>query len=159
MLVGDENSDFTLYGRLILPEITVELTGAGCGVAMGSCDSSGSSTETNTETIDNSIMDTELSSSVGNSAQTENMSETYRSPFDLDNAQAEYIVVDDSSLTVNTTFNLSLAGNAQSDVRAMNVVNATGSAVANGVNVARTSGLGSNGAMSLQQSNVISHSR
>jgi hypothetical protein len=159
MLVGDENSDFTLYGRLILPEITVELTGAGCGVAMGSCDASGSSTETNTETIDNSLMDTELSSSVGNSAQTENMSETYRSPFDLDNAQAEYIVVDDSSLTVNTTFNLSLAGNAQSDVRAMNVVNATGSAVANGVNVARTSGLGSNGAMSLQQSNVISHSR
>lgn len=159
MQVGDENSDFTLYGRLILPEITVELTGAGCGVAMGSCDASGSSTETNTESIDKSVMDTEVSSSVGSSEHNDKATNTYRSPFDLNNAQAEYIVVDDSSLTVNTTFNLTLSGSAQSGVNGMNVVNATGSAVANGVNVARTNGLGQGGAMTLQQSNVITHSR
>jgi hypothetical protein len=159
MDVGNADSDFTLYGRLILPELTLTINGSGCGVVMGSCDAGGTADLTSSETIDQSIMDTDVSSSVGNSEFTENMTETYRSPFELNNAQAEYIVVDDSSLTVNTTFNLVLAGSAQSNVRAMNVVNATGSAVADGINIARTSGLTNGGAMALQQSNVISHSR
>lgn len=157
MTIGDESSDFTLYGRLILPEITVEVTGAGCGVAMGSCNGSGSSEERTAESINNTVMDVEDSSSVGKSEYTENVTETYRSPFELSNAQAEYIVVDDSSLTVNTTFNLTLAGTAQSDVMGMNIVNATGSAVADGVNIARTSQI--TGGMDLKQSNVITHSR
>ena len=125
---------------------------------MGSCDASGTADLTTGETIDKSEMDTEVSSSVGDSEFTESLSETYRSPFALSNAQAEYIVVDDSSLTVDTVFNLKLSGSAQSSVRAMNVVNATGSAVADGINIARTGGL-SGGAMGLTQSNVISHSR
>ena len=141
MDVGDAESDFTLYGRLILPEITLEINGSGCGVAMGSCDASGTADLTSAETIDKSVMDTEVSSSVGESQFTEVLTETYRSPFSFSNAQAEYIVVDDSSLTVDTVFNLTLAGSAQSNVRAMNVVNATGSAVADGINIARTSGL------------------
>ena len=155
---GDEStrSDFSLYGRLILPEIEIVINGAGCAVAMGSCDSGGSSGLKTNETVDNTIKDTEVSSSVGDSEFTENITETYRSPFELNNAQAEYIVVDDSSLTVDTTFNLSLSGNAQSNVNGMNVVNATGSAVANGVNVARTSNAG---AMDLKQVNIINHSR
>ena len=157
MTIGDETSDFTLYGRLILPEITVEVTGAGCGVAMGSCNGSGSSEKSTTENINNTEMDVEDSTSVGSSEYIENVTETYRSPFELTNAQAEYIVVDDSSLTVNTTFNLTLAGSAQSNVTGMNIVNATGSAVADGVNVARTGQI--TGAMALTQSNVITHSR
>ncbi len=159
MDVGDADSDFTLYGRLILPEITLEINGSGCGVAMGSCDASGTADLTTAETIDKSVRDTEVSSSVGDSEFTETLTENYRSPFSLSKAQAEYIVVDDSSLTVDTSFNLTLAGSAQSNVRAMNVVNATGSAVADGINIARTGGLTSGGAMSLQQTNVISHSR
>lgn len=158
MDVGNEDSDFSLYGRLILPEITIEVTGAGCGVAMGSCDAGGSTTESRTDKVDQSVMDNEVSSSVGNSQFTENLNEQYRSPFELNNAQAEYIVVDDSELTVNTAFNLKLAGSAQSSVRGMNVVNATGSAVADGVNIARTGGL-TGGSLSLSQANVISHSR
>jgi hypothetical protein len=126
---------------------------------MGSCDAGGTSDLVTNETIDNSLIDTEVSSSVGDSEFTEKMTDTYRSPFELDNAQAEYIVVDDSSLTVNTTFNLVLSGSAQSNANGMNIVNATGSAVADGVNVARTSQLTDGGAMSLQQTNVISHSR
>jgi hypothetical protein len=155
---GDEatRSDFSLYGRVILPEIEIHINGAGCGVAMGSCTSKGTSGKKNDETIDKTIHDTEVSSSVGNSQYTEDLTTTYRSPFELNHAQAEYIVVDDSSLTVNTTFNLTLSGSAQSDVMGMNVVNATGSAVANGVNVART---GNAGPMGLKQVNVISHSR
>jgi hypothetical protein len=159
MDVGDADSDFTLYGRLILPEAEVHVVGSGCGVLMGSCDAGGSAILNTSETIDKSIMDTEVSSSIGNSTYTDNVAETYRSPFELTNAQAEYIVVDDSSLTVNTSFNLALSGSAQSNVKAMNVVNATGSAVANGINIARTSGLMDGGALALQQSNVISHSR
>ena len=159
MNVGDESSNFTLYGRLILPELELNIKGSGCGVAMGSCDAGGTADLSTSETIDNSLNDTEVSSSVGESDYTNNITETYRSPFELNNAQAEYIVVDDSTLAVNTTFTLSLSGSAQSSLNAMNAVNATGSAVANGVNVARTSGLSNGGAISLQQTNVISHSR
>lgn len=159
MDIGDESSDFTLYGRLILPEIKIEINGAGCGVAMGSCGSEGTADLATNETTDNSIMDQEVSSSVGNSQFTDNSTESYRSAFELNNAQAEYIVVDDSSLTVNTTFNLSLSGGAQSNVMGMNVVNATGSAVADGVNIARTSQLMAGGSMNLKQSNLITHSR
>lgn len=159
MQVGDENSDFSLFGRLVLPELTLEINGSGCGVAMGSCDASGTADLASTETIDQSVMDTEISSSVGNSEFTESINETYRSPFELSNAQAEYIVVDESSLTVETSFNLKLAGSAQSNVQAMNVVNAVGSAVADGVNIARTGNLTNGGAMALSQTNVITHSR
>lgn len=151
-------TDLSLYGRLILPDVTLEINGAGCGVAMGSCGAGGETTENTSNTSDNSIMDNEQVASVGNSQFTETSTEVYRSPFELNNAQAEYIVVDDSSLAVNTTFNLTLSGSAQSNVSGMNVVNATGSAVADGVNVARTS-LMAGGAMALTQSNVISHSR
>lgn len=158
---GDEatRSDFTLYGRLILPEITIEINGAGCGVAMGSCGAKGVADLATSDTKDDSTMDKEVSSSVGDSQFTDNSTSTYRSPFELNNAQAEYIVVDDSSLTVNTTFNLTLSGSAQSNINGMNVVNASGSAVANGVNIARTSGISSGGALGLSQTNVISHSR
>jgi len=159
MVVGDANSDFSLYGRLILPEVEIQLNGAGCGVAMGSCDAGGTAREVTSNTMDNSVMDTEVATSVGNSEYVDNLTETYRSPFELSNAQAEYIVVDDSSLAVNTTFNLTLSGSAQSNANGMNVVNATGSAVADGVNVARTGNLDHSGELGLTQSNIISHSR
>jgi hypothetical protein len=158
MDVGDEDSPFTMYGRLILPELEIEINGSGCGVAMGSCESTGTADEETLDIRDNSIKDTLETSKVGGSEYTESKSEIYRSPFELDNAQAEYIVVDDSSLEVNTTFNLALSGSAQSNVMGMNVVNSTGSAVADGVNVARTSQMNS-GNLSLNQSNMISHSR
>ena len=153
-----QGADLSLYGRLILPDVTIDINGAGCGVAMGSCGAGGSTTDATSSTTDDSIMDNEKVTSIGDSQFTDNSTERYRSPFELNHAQAEYIVVDDSSLTVNTTFNLSLSGSAQSNVSGMNVVNATGSAVADGVNVARTSQL-MGGAMTLSQVNVISHSR
>jgi hypothetical protein len=154
-----DGGELALYGRLILPEIEITFQGAGCGVAMGSCGAGGTSDESRSEESDNSVMDNEKVTSAGNSEFSESKTESYRSPFELQDAQAEYIVVDDSKLTVNTTFNLMLAGSAQSNVKAMNVVNATGSAVANGINIARTSGLSGGATLHLQQSNVINHSR
>lgn len=157
--VDEGRSDFSLYGRLILPELEVHVNGAGCGVAMGSCDSSGTSEETTVDLRDNTIVDTLTSSEIGSSNYSENLTEVYRSPFELENAQAEYIVVDDSSLDVSTSFSLSLSGSAQSSVKGMNVVNSTGSAVANGVNVAQTKNVNSGNILVLNQANVISHSR
>ncbi len=154
-----DGDSVSLYGRLILPDLTIDINGAGCGVVMGSCTAGGETGDVSTNTTDNSVMDNEQASSVGNSQSTDNSTNTYRSPFELNNAQAEYIVVDDSSLTVNTTFNLTLSGSAQNNANGMNIVNATGSAVANGVNVARTGQLSSSGALGLSQTNVISHSR
>ncbi len=149
----------SLYGRLILPDLTIDINGAGCGVVMGSCDAGGDTSDINANITDNSVKDNEKVTSVGDSQFTDNSSNTYRSPFEMNHAQAEYIVVDDSSLTVNTTFNLTLSGSAQSNANGMNIVNATGSAVADGVNVARTGQLSSSGALGLSQTNIISHSR
>lgn len=159
MDVGNADSDFSLYGRIILPELEIHINGAGCGVAMGSCDSSGTSEETTMDIRDNTIVDTLVSSEVGESDFTNSYSEAYRSAFTLDNAQAEYIVVDDSDLEVSTTFTLALSGSAQSGAQGMNIVNSTGSAVANGVNVAHTDELSGSTVLVLNQTNVISHSR
>lgn len=158
--VGDKDkSQVALYGRLILPDVEITINGSGCGVAMGSCESSGTADLTEKQTVNKNKMAQEVSSSVGNSQFTDNSAETYRSAFNLSNAQAEYIVVDDSNLTVNTQFNLSLSGAAQANASGMNVVNATGSAVADGVNIARTSQMMAGAGLSLKQSNMISHSR
>ena len=159
MQVGDAESDFSLYGRLILPEMELHIDGAGCGVAMGSCKSGGTSNEETNDLRDNSLIETTLNTEVGGSDYTTAQTEAYRSPFELNDAQAEYIVVDDSSLNVSTTFTLALSGSAQSGAMGMNVVNSTGSAVANGVNVAQTQQVNGGNVLHLTQSNVISHSR
>ncbi|MDX2481035.1 MAG: hypothetical protein QNK24_11960 [Desulfuromusa sp.] len=157
--VGDADSDFTLYGRLILPELTLHIDGAGCGVAMGSCNAGGTSSEETDDLRDNSLIETELSTAIGGSDYMTEQTEVYRSPFELNDAQAEYIVVDDSSLNVSTTFTLALSGSAQNAAQGMNIVNSTGSAVANGVNVAQTQQVSGGNVLHLTQSNVISHSR
>jgi hypothetical protein len=97
-----------------LPDLDLNLKAAGCWVVMGTCKADGS-------------FDTTLGT-------TENT----RSPFSLKNAEAEYIVVDESQLNVTSTYGVSLLGGAQKGARAVNLVNASGSTVANGVNIART---------------------
>ena len=85
--------------------------------------------------------------------------ENVRSPFEIEDAQAEYIVVDDSKIDVETNYGITLAGSAQSNLRALNAVNAAGSAVANGVNISRTPTVTGGQVMALSQQNVIRHSR
>jgi len=152
----DDDAEVSIYGRIIMPELQINITGAGCGVAMGSCDSAGSSDILTDDTIDRSTLVAHDESSVGDSSFTETRTEKYRSPFELQDAQAEYIVVDDSTLNVTTSYMLTLSGSAQSGATGMNLVNASGSAVANGVNVAYTSTMDGS---SLTQTNVINHSR
>lgn len=160
---GSADTTVAVYGRIELPEFSIDVSGAGCGVLQGSCTSSGSTTETTTEIVDNSTASHVVSSDSGDSTMHETGTSEYRSPFSLHNAQAEYIVVDDSSIDVSSEFSMALSGSAQSDAKAINIVNSAGSAVANGVNISRTSAgdLSAQGGniITLTQSNVISHSR
>ena len=116
-----------------LPEVTFSVTGAGCWVVMGKCDADGSYEKTADETTH------------------------VRAPFRLRNAQAEYIVVDESSLDVTHDYSVTLSGSAQRDARAVNLVNAGGSLVANAVNIARTPNVGPS--LNLSQVNVIVQQR
>jgi hypothetical protein len=112
-----------------LPDLILSLKGAGCYVEIGSCDSSGSYKSSSTETTNT------------------------RSPFTLENAKAEHIVVDGSTLDASNSYNVALSGNAQGNVRAVNLVNAAGSVVANAVNVSRTPTVGPQ--LNLNQVNTI----
>jgi hypothetical protein len=112
-----------------LPELTLAVKGAGCYVEMGKCDSSGSYDNTSSETT------------------------VTRSPFTLENAKAEYIVVDGSTLDASNSYSVALSGSAQSGARAVNLANAAGSVVANAVNVSRTPTVGPN--LNLGQINTI----
>ncbi len=69
-------------------------------------------------------------------------------------AAGENIVVDGSSLTMTKNYSVTLAGSAEQNATAMNLVNAAGSMVSNGVNVARTTNM--NSTPTLNQVNSIS---
>lgn len=153
------DASLSLVAEVVLPEMTVEINGAGCGVVLGSCMASGTLSETNEEINDKSTLAILNESSTGSSHFSEKRVEEYRSPFEIGHAQAEYIVVDNSSLVVNNTFTLMLSGNSQRNVKAMNIVNAIGSAVTNAVNVARNNQVTGNSQMTLTQSNIVTHGR
>lgn len=144
---------------LTFPRFTIDVTGAGCAVALGSCDATGTLAETEEATSDHSLLETSESTSETTETFVGSGTKDVRSPFSLEDAQAEYIVVDDSSLQVEANYGITLAGSAQSNVRALNAVNAAGSAVANAVNISRAPSLTATASMSLVQSNIIGHSR
>ena len=152
-LSGHINLDLTF------PKFTVDVTGAGCAVALGSCTSDGTLVETEQSASDHSVLETSESTSESSETFVGSGTRDVRSPFSLDGAQAEYVVIDDSSLTVEANYGITLAGSAQSNLRALNAVNAAGSAVANAANISRTPSLTATASMSLVQSNIIHHSR
>ena len=152
-----------VYGRMELPEFSVDVSGAGCAVMQGSCTSEGTTSETTADVTDNSTSTNVVSSEQGDADYQEAGSTEYRSAFSLHNAQAEYIVVDESSIDVTSEFSLVLSGSAQSNAQAINIVNSSGSAVANGVNISRTNAgdlsVQGGNIITLSQNNMISHSR
>ncbi|WDP86471.1 MAG: hypothetical protein HUN05_16170 [Desulfobacter sp.] len=80
----------------------------------------------------------------------------FRAPIFIEEAEAEYIVVDDSALTVNSAYGISLSGSAQSNLQGLNVVTAAGGQVANGVNVSTGGNMDGVSMINLNQSNFIS---
>jgi hypothetical protein len=144
---------------LELPELDVAFNGAGCAVMMGSCEGQGSLNETSETSSDHTVISSSDTTEESEGTFVGGGSKEVRAPFTLADAQAEYIVVDDSTLDVESNYGISLAGTAQSNLRALNAVNAAGSAVANAVNISRTPSLSATATMGLVQSNVIRHSR
>jgi len=117
----------------VLPDLTLSARGAGCYVEIGSCDSQGTYNNTSTETT------------------------ITNSPFTMQNAKAEYIVIDGSTLEATNDYSVSLTGSAQSNAQAVNIANAAGSAVTNAVNVSRSPTMGPS--LNLSQVNSIVQTR
>lgn len=149
----------TLELGIELPELAIAFNGGGCAVQMGSCEGVGSLSETSESLTDNTTIETVASTEDSSRKFVGGGTKDVRSPFTMEDAQAEYLVVDDSKLDVESNYGVQLAGAAQRDLRALNAVNAAGSAVANAVNIARTPSMIGTQKMALMQSNVISHSR
>lgn len=142
--------------KLELPSITLNVDAMGCLAFNGSCDIDGTRTEKIESISDHSTLSTRDESHTMDKTWNNSGSESVQAAFELQDAQAEYIVVDDSSINIDAAYLVNLSGGAQSGLRAMNVVNAAGSAVANGVNVSVAD---SGSIQSLSQVNTISHSR
>jgi hypothetical protein len=75
--------------------------------------------------------------------------------FDL--AAAKNIAVDGSTIDDTNSYSVTLAGSAQENAKALNIVNAAGGMVANGLNIAHTTNLTT--MPTLTQTNIISQSR
>jgi hypothetical protein len=69
-------------------------------------------------------------------------------------AAAENIAVDGSTATSTNSYSVTLAGAAEQNASAMNLVNAAGSMVSNGINIAYTTNM--NATPTLTQVNSIS---
>jgi hypothetical protein len=65
--------------------------------------------------------------------------------------------VDGSHITATNSYSVTLAGTAEENAKALNIVNAAGGMVANGVNIARTTNM--NATPTLTQTNSISQVR
>ncbi|MCZ6579635.1 MAG: hypothetical protein O6927_09885, partial [Gammaproteobacteria bacterium] len=148
----------SLLVSLELPNMEIELSGAGCGVVMGSCDASSLHTEITQTRTDNSTLDVVENHQAGDSDFSIEQISIFRSSFTLGSAQAEYIVVDDSSLTLNSEVVLELTDSAQKEVEGMNIVNAIGSNVANATNISRAAHFKSlRSTLVLNQFNTVQH--
>ena len=160
-IAGVITGEFTFNWELTA--LNVKFNGGICAAMMASCDSKGTLSESDSTVTDNSQIDTAEGSESFNEEFSSEFALNIRAPFHLADAQAEYIVVDDSTLDVTSENTVSLGGSAQQSLRGLNVVNAAGSAVANAVNVARTNtanlAVGGSRLLTLNQSNVIMHSR
>ena len=124
---GQLNTTQTL--NWLLPSLSANVSGVGCYVSGGSCGADG--------TFNSSIHKTMVS----------------QGPVGVSGARAKYIVVDGSKLTANDTYGVLLADGAENGAKALNIVNASGSSVSDGVNVAYTTG--TSPGLTLNQVNTV----
>jgi len=75
----------------------------------------------------------------------------------FDDASAKNIAVDGSTINDTNNYSVALAGSAEQNATALNIVNAAGGMVANGLNIAHTTNITTT--PTLSQVNVISQSR
>jgi hypothetical protein len=75
----------------------------------------------------------------------------------LDDAAATNIAVDGSTINTTTTYAVSLSGTAEENAKALNIVNAAGGLVANGLNIAHSTNI--NAMPTLTQTNSITQTK
>ena len=131
-----------VVGELLMPTATasIEFTGTGCAAVNGQCSSVSETTSSSQGTGDYQGGGTFESGYDDSGSYTDSGNSSQKAPLLISGVMAEYIAVDDSELQVSNQYDLNMGGTAQSNVSAINVVNSSGSAVANGVNVGRSTG-------------------
>jgi hypothetical protein len=96
-------------------------------------------------------------------SNSEHSVKSYHKTYDVqgavsfDSASAQNVAVDGSTVTATNNYSVTLAGSAMQNASAINIVNAAGGMVANGVNVSRTTNMMSTPI--LTQTNSISQVR
>lgn len=95
--------------------------------------------------------------SSSNSVKNSHIVNTVQGATEIASAAGENIAVDGSKITTAKSSSINLSGAAQQNASAINLVNAAGSMVANGVNIARTANM--NATPTLNQMNSISQIR
>ena len=90
------------------------------------------------------------------SAKTKSVMKDIEGAVAVDDADATNIAVDGSTISDTNSYSVSLAGSAEQNAKAINIVNAAGGMVGNGVNVAHSTGM--NPVPTLSQVNSITQS-
>ena len=134
---GSATATFNAGAQFVLPKLNLSFDGGICYVEMGSCSAVGSRN----------------SSSTLESNKQETYSQTVLAPISIDDAKAQYIVVDGSQLTAENDYTVLMNGTSEANAKALNLVNAAGSLITNAVNVARTPTVGPT--INLNQTNLI----
>jgi hypothetical protein len=91
------------------------------------------------------------------STTSDTLALTYMGPTTIGSAVGQNIAVDGSTINSTNTGSLDLAGSSESSASGVNITNAVGSMVANGVNIGYTANM--NAMPTLTQTNVITQSR
>ncbi len=152
------SGSISLISQFELPKMEIDIDGTGCAVVMGSCSSSSVSNEFVSTKTDNSSLNIVENHQSGQSSYSDIQTSIYRSAFELENASAEYIVIDNSALELSSDVELELSDSAQKDIKGMDIVNAIGSNVANTTNISRTTGFDGYGSkLVLNQFNAVHH--
>lgn len=113
-------------------------------------DSASNSATSTVASLVTSKSDSSSSTSVKNSAVVKDV----QGAISLDNAAATNIAVDGSTVNSTNNYSVTLAGSAEQNAKALNIVNAAGGMVANGLNIAHSANM--NAMPTLNQVNSIS---
>jgi hypothetical protein len=108
-------------------------------------------------TLASSTAKSKSNSSSNHTVQSLDLTYDQQGAVAFDSASGKYVAVDGSTVSATNTYTVALAGSALQNASGLNIVNAAGGMVANGVNVARTSNM--NSAPVIMQSNTVSQVR
>jgi hypothetical protein len=121
--------------------------------AVHNVSASNSSTTSTVATLVASKSDTDSFSAIKNTSVVKNV----QGAVNIDEASAKNVAVDGSTINDTNNYSVILAGAAEQNATALNIVNAAGGMVANGLNIAHSTNITS--MPTLTQTNSISQTR